>query len=516
MVFLSMLQEQKLQKQQGQLTHDDKIEIAKETKNLREEIRRQQILNKEMNSNQKMEATVRNKQRMLQEKKNQSELKNHKKRIFSVFNEQEQEKKRQQLIDRLQKADFRLYVLDILKKEQAKNRLIKQSQDSETMKQKLERVKLEQMYRVAQIEFKRNQKDQIAGENLIQSENKNKHKSLSQEYRYIQKQQKIKEMKDLEEFNRGVQLAKYCMRNEKYYVNKISKEIQEKDHSDLKKQVEDKKRQIRNFFEGARRANKLPKNLMDLEILRDGVSQEVQNYLLSLKVLNQGVEVSETSLRPKTAVTKKSKKKVKKSTQKSKGKLRSDKDQAQDELTSPNPLNSDQEEAGEENQNGNLESGEDFEIQPSNKKASSSQRKAKDSLAKGQRQQQEQEDQEIYDEDGANQEDEEGQFDNMVEEEMEMGEYDDGMQLDEENLRIIENNPEAMAMLQEQNEILQSLEEALENEVDEEQRALIIKKMEEIKEEADAKIMEILAAAQGYYDQGDEGQDNIQEEDDDE
>jgi hypothetical protein len=35
----------------------------------------------------------------------------------------------------------------------------------------------------------------------------------------------------------------------------------------------------------------------------------------------------------------------------------------------------------------------------------------------------------------------------MVEDEM--GQYDDGMQLDEENLRIIESNPEAMAMLQE-------------------------------------------------------------------
>jgi hypothetical protein len=42
------------------LTHDDKIEIAKETKNLREEIRRQQILEKELSSNKKLENTIKN------------------------------------------------------------------------------------------------------------------------------------------------------------------------------------------------------------------------------------------------------------------------------------------------------------------------------------------------------------------------------------------------------------------------------------------------------------------------
>jgi hypothetical protein len=97
------------------------------------------------------------------------------------------------------------------------------------------------------------------------------------------------------------------MRNEKYYVDKISKEIKEKDHTDLKKQVEDKKRQIHEFFQNARQLNKLPKNIMDLELLRDGVSQEVQNYLLSIKGNHFGAPSLPTKTKSKSSDVKKAK-----------------------------------------------------------------------------------------------------------------------------------------------------------------------------------------------------------------
>jgi hypothetical protein len=87
---------------------------------------------------------------------------------------------------------------------------------------------------------------------------------LTQNYRYLEKQQKIKELRDLEEFNRGVALAKYCMQNEKYYMSQLNKKFKEKEHQDLKKKVEDKKRQIHQFFESTRAAGNLPKDIVEL------------------------------------------------------------------------------------------------------------------------------------------------------------------------------------------------------------------------------------------------------------
>jgi hypothetical protein len=188
---------------------------AQPTKEMMEQFQQTQFLGQ--NRSNRMEASSRIEEDPIQKLQKVQE-REQRRQLTMLQSYQNLEEKKQQLLKKIQKDSLIQKRHEVEKKIQREEKLERQMRKQMERNQKLQRNKYIEAYRAQEIENRRREKEEKARIKVLLDAQWKKSQILKQENEWDEKMDHVHNMKDVEEFRRGVAMAQLSQKEERFKI----------------------------------------------------------------------------------------------------------------------------------------------------------------------------------------------------------------------------------------------------------------------------------------------------------